>query len=344
MLKLINGETKPLLSTAEYIWYDGEKIFSKTKVIEIYPTSNEEQLPVPVIKPISITYGGMDFILNPVHYVLDPFQKGANYIILCDIYKDSETPHNCNTRSYLERVLQSGTNRSESLVGFTQQFYLYKPKKHNTGISSNSEIYGWDFTGIDPIERSHFGVGADCVSGRRIILEHLKLCMDSGILICSANAEDDLGKWNFKIGYRNFSSDEDDATPIISADHLIFARYFLQRLCEKYHLAVDYSYKGCLLKANFSTWATRETQQGLNEDNVPNNIAELITTLESNHYEHLQHIGSPTNTPFNIKVPLSATHQGYGHIEDERAKGDTDPYVMCAKLLEHSCGLLIPRN
>ena len=337
---MISNETTPLLSTAEYIWYDGEKIFSKTKVIEIYPTSNEEHLPVPVIKPISINYEGMDLILNPVHYVLDPFQQGANYIILCDIYKDSENPHPCNTRAHLNKVLDSGGSRADSLVGFTQQFYLYKPQQHTKGIQSQNQILGWDNTGLDPIHNSHYALGSECISGREIIMEHLKLCMDSGILICSTNSEKDMGKWNFKVGYRNFASDEDDATPIISSDHLIFARYFLQRLCEKYDLAVDFSYD-CKLTVNFSTWATRENRQSVGEGGIPQNITELISTLETHHLEYLKVIETE-NKKFNVSVPLSAIHQGYGHIEDERPKGDSDPYVICSKIIEYSCGLWIP--
>ena len=161
--------------------------------------------------------------------------------------------------------------------------------------------------------------------------------MDSGLLVCGFNAEDDLGKWSFRVGYRNFSSDKDDAVPIISSDHLIFARFILQRICEKYSLAVDYAYKDCKLKVNYSTWATREKRQKKIET-VPVNITNLITTLETYQSEYLQALRQ-TSTSSKLRVPISSIHQGYGHIEDERPKGDSDPYIVCSKLIEYSCGL-----
>lgn len=341
MLKIIDGNTTPQLSMAEYIWFDGKYIFSTTKLIEIYPTEDNEHLPVPNIKPISIEDGDTEYILNPVHYVLDPFQKGIHYIILCDIYIDGETTHKCNTRAHLNKVISSGGDKAESLVTFTQQFYLYKPKKHLRGIDTDQSILGWDNTGIPPTNNPKYGVGEERVSGREVLMEHLRTCMDSGLLVCGFNAEDDLGKWSFKVGYRNFSSDEDDAVPLISSDHLIFARYLLQRICEKYNLAVDYIYKDCKLKVNYSTWATREKRQK-KVDDVPTNITDLISTLENYHSEYLLSL-QQISAPFKLRIPLSSIHQGYGHIEDERPKGDSDPYMICSKLIEHSCGLWIPR-
>ena len=339
---MIDGDTKPLLSTAEYIWLIGKKIFSTKKIIEVYPTEDNEQIPVLNITPISFEDQGKEYILNPVHYVLDPFQKSVNYIILCDIYEDSESPHPCNTRSYLNKVIRdSSGDKSHSLISFTQQFYLYYPSKHNKGISSTNEILGWENTGLDPVNNSRYGVGTECVSGRNIINEFLKLCMDSGILICGVSAEDDLGKWNFKVGYRNFISDEEDPTPLISSDHLIFARYLLQILCEKYNLAVDYEYKNCTLKTNFSTWATRERSQP-KINSVPANCISLRDMLRNNHTNFIQALQQPS-TPFKVKIPLSAKHQGYGHIEDERPMGSADPYIISSKLIEQTCGVWVPK-
>ena len=341
MLKLLDGNTKPLISTADYIWHIGKRIFSTKKLIEIYPTDNEEQLPIPNINPISFQSDGKEYILNPVHYVLDPFQKGVHYIILCDVYEDSNTPHKCNTRNFLNKVVNGGGNKSETIISYTQQFYLYSPKKHLDGLTESTSILGWDNTGIKPICNSHYGVGTECVSGREILNEFLKACMDSGILICGFNAEDDLGKWSFKVGYRNFVTDGATATPIIVSDHLIFARYLLQRICEKYDLSVDYQYNNCNLKVNFSTWATRAKGQKLSET-VPCNIKELISTLENYHSEYLLFLKQPP-TSYKVRVPLSAKHQGYGHIEDERPKGDSDPYIVCSKLIEYACGIWVSK-
>lgn len=381
-MRLINGDTKPLLATAEYIWLDGnnpQEIRSKTKVIEIFPTEDSQQLPVPMLtdwsfdgsSTIQAEGNNSDCFLKPVHYVLDPFQKGANYLVLCEVYKDKETPHETNTRAYLRQVLESGGSKSEGLFGFEQEYFLYRPDHYDRGLKPHN-IIGWRNTGTDPHPQGHYycGVGSDNVEGREIANEHLRLCMEAGLLICGLNAEVALGQWEFQIGYRDFQSDDDVANGLIASDHLIFARYILQRLCEKYDLAVEYhpkpikgDWNGSGLHTNFSTWATREKGQGRTSEGIPSNIQALIDLLEPVHKEHMELYGigneerltglheTCSHTEFksggsdrgaSIRIPIGVLESGYGYLEDRRPSSNADPYLVSGKLLATASGLWIP--
>jgi len=382
MLRVIDQGAKPITATAEYIWLDGnypQEIRSKTKVIEVYPTS-ENQLPVPNLSNWGFdgsstkqaSGSDSDCILQPVHYVLDPFQRGANYLVMCEVYNgDGITPHETNTRSYLRTVLDSGGAKAEGLFGFEQEYFFYKHDPTHRGLKKSSAL-GWPDNGLEPSEQGPYycAVGSQNVAGRDLANKHLKLCMDSGILICGLNAEVALGQWEFQIGHRGLEGDTEPASALIASDHLIFARYILQRLCEESGVSVCLDPKpikgdwnGSGLHTNFSTWATREVNQKRNEEGIPVNIAELIARLSETHQEHIEVYGvgneerltgdhetcsykefrsGGADRGASIRIPIGVVNSGHGYIEDRRPASNADPYLVTAKLLATACGLWLP--
>ena len=386
-LRRIDTRTAPSLAIATYIWLDGttptqeeptltQQTRAKTRVIEVW--DSEDGVPVPNLPNWSFdgsstgqaTGQNSDCILKPVHYVLDPFQKeGLGFLVLCEVLDAEGQPHVSNTRSRLTTILNEGAAKTEGWFGFEQEYFLYYPDGENRG-ATNGLIMGWPGdTEPAPQGPYYCGTGAENVVGREIAMRHLRYCMEAGLLIYGLNAEVALGQWEFQVGHRGLSSDTDEANALIASDHLWLARYILDRVAEAYGLAVSYDPKprqgdwnGSGLHTNFSTWATREPNQGRNELGIPKNIATIIDALGETHKEHMAVYGvgnearmtgehetcnynefeyGDADRGASIRIPRDVMTNGCGYIEDRRPAANADPYLVTRQLLATSCGFWI---
>ena len=75
------------------------------------------------------------------------------------------------------------------------------------------------------------GVGYGNVLGRKIMEEHLDICLSAGLKITDTNAEELLGQWEYHLMCEGNSVNEND---------LWLTKYFLIRLCEKYDMFVEF--------------------------------------------------------------------------------------------------------
>ena len=101
------------------------------------------------------------------------------------------------------------------------------------------------------------GTGSTNIRGRCIANMHLNACLYAGVKISGINAEVSPSQWEFQIG---------PCEGISAGDHLHMGRYILERICEIFHLFVNYHPKplkgdkwygsGCHI--NFSTVKMRE--------------------------------------------------------------------------------------
>lgn len=346
-----------MLALAEYLWLDGEKptarIRSKTRVFEL-PTGSEVDL---VCFPAwnfdgSSTYqaegGNSDLLLQPVNYVRDPIRGAGNYLVLCEVFDANGAPHATNTRARLRAALEAGGADEEPWVGFEQEYTLFRE-----GVPLGFPVNGYP----SPQGPFYCSVGADRAFGRDLVEAHAAACLEAGLMIYGINAEVMPGQWEFQIGYRGV--DSESADPLNVADHLVFARWLLSRLGERYGLVASFDPKpvegdwnGAGAHTNFSTRAMRDPEHGLAV------IRGAIRKLSERHDTHIAHYGAGLHKRLtglhetcsidefrggvadrgaSIRIPRQVEQNGCGYLEDRRPGANCDPYRVCTVLLETIC-------
>lgn len=341
-----------MLSAAEYIWLDGteptQMLRSKTRVVESIQSLRADELPEWSFDGSSTNQAdgsNSDLQLRPVEVVYDPIRKDKSLLVLCEVLKEDGTPHASNHRSHLSDLLKRVEADLEPLVGFEQEYTLYRGK----------DPLAWSFGSIPQAQGPFYcGNGSDRVFGRELSEAHTVACMEAGLQIFGSNAEVMPGQWEFQIGYRGFADDNDSV--LVAADHLILARWLLIRLAEKEGLTASFDNKpvkgdwnGAGCHTNISTAATRNPENGLEE------IKRCIEELSKQHSAHIpfygydlkerltgehetcsidQFVSGVGDRGASIRIPRHVEQKGHGYFEDRRPGANMDPYVVLYKLLE----------
>ena len=324
----------------EYIWIGGSgEIRSKTKVITEttnidkfsdiewnYDASSTNQLS---------SDGDTEGILKPVTTFKDPFRSFNNcncILILCETYDKDGNPLKNNYRKEATKIFDKDLDK-KPWFGLEQEYFIVFRKKDE---KSEKLTDGNHYCGtVNPLER--------------IIAEtHLKLCLEIGIKISGINAEVSNSQWEFQIG---------PSEGIEAADHLIIARYLLEKICEQYNAYPNYHPKpdkhingsGCHI--NFSTVDTRYK-------NGIETIYNYINKLEKDHSNTLLHYGCDNNLRLtglhetssihkftsgigtrntSIRIPNHVVKNGCGYLEDRRPAANIDPYDATSTLFNVCC-------
>lgn len=346
-----------MIGLAEYIWLDGtsptQELRSKSKVIEYGKEVTLDAFTEWGFDGSSTNQaegGNSDCILNPVSFVKDPIRGEGNYLVMCEVMNVDGTPHSTNSRAKLQKILEAGGASHDPWVGFEQEYTLFE----------GTHPLEWPAEGYPGPQGPYYcGVGASRVSGRALVEDHTKACIDAGIMIYGINAEVMPAQWEFQIGYRGIKSESAD--PLTVSDHLWMARWLLARIGENYGINASLSPKpikgdwnGAGKHTNFSTKETRDPKLGKNA------IADAITKLEGKHSDHIRLYGAGLEerltglhetchiTEFragtsdrgaSIRIPAGVAEKGYGYIEDRRPAANADPYVVSARLVATVCGI-----
>jgi len=327
----------------EYIWIGGRnEIRSKTRVINNF-------LPFDVLSMPHWNYDGSstwqadsngdtEITLIPCAVFDDPFRKISSniysYLVLCETYKSNGEPTETNNRHKANFIFNNITNL-EPWFGLEQEYFFTHYKSLGLMLLENSEGY-------------HY-CGTTQIANERIIVEkHLKMCIESGIKISGMNAEVAKGQWEFQIG---------PCEGIQAGDHLIIARYILQRLAEQFYSIIDYRPKpvtningsGCHI--NFSTRKTRD-------ENGIKHIYEYIERLEKKHSEHIAVYGENNHLRLtglhetssmdkfswgigtrntSIRIPNQTFKDNCGYFEDRRPAANIDPYITTSIIFDTCC-------
>jgi len=325
----------------EYIWLGGlGEIRSKTRVIDKsnivndysdimwnYDASSTNQLN-------NNNNGDTEGILQPVATFKDPFRsfKDCNCIlVLCDTYdKDGNTLKNNYRRDAL-KIFDKELDK-KPWFGLEQEYFIEIRKEQPKNMfPTNFHYCGC----VNQIERS-------------IVEKHFQLCLETGLKISGINAEVSNNQWEFQIG---------PCEGIEAGDHLIVARYLLERVCKQYDAYPNYCPKpyeningsGCHI--NFSTVDSRS-------ENGIEMIYNYINKLEKYHPETLLHYGNDNHlrlTGFHetssmdkftsgigtrntsIRIPNHVMKNGCGYLEDRRPASNIDPYDATSKLFSICC-------
>ncbi len=234
----------------EYIWLDGytptPNLRGKTQIKEFDAFPTLEQLPLWGFDGSSTMQAegrSSDCVLKPVALYPDPARTNGA-LVMCEVMMpDGVTPHDSNKRATI-------LDDADTWFGFEQEYFFYK----------DGRPLGFPSAGYPAPQGPYYtGVGFTNVGdvARKIVEEHLDLCLAAGINHEGINAEVAKGQWEFQIFGKGSKK---------AADEIWMARYLLLRLTEKYGIDIEFHCKplgdtdwnGSGMHANFSTKFMRE--------------------------------------------------------------------------------------
>lgn len=340
---MIKSESTTIL---EYIWIGGKnEIRSKTRVFNSF-------LPFDINCILDWNYDGSstwqadsngdtEIILKPCALFKDPFRVIEDticYLVLCNTYKSNGEPTETNHRHKANILFDTLKGREEEPWFGLEQEYFFTPYQYDNSKPFLNEI----------AEGYHYCGTTKNLNQRIIVEKHLQMCVKAGIKISGINAEVANGQWEFQIG---------PCQGIQSGDHLIVARYILERLAEQIECSINYipkirpneSGSGCHI--NFSTFSSRC-------DNGIEIIHKYIERLEKKHQEHISVYGENNHLrltglhetssidKFNwgvgtrntsVRIPNQVFREKCGYFEDRRPAANIDPYLATSTLFKTCC-------
>ncbi|HSC38823.1 MAG TPA: glutamine synthetase beta-grasp domain-containing protein [Chitinophagaceae bacterium] len=324
----------------EYIWLDGYKptqsLRSKTKIVKdfsgkladapdwSFDGSSTEQAPG----------GSSDCILKPVFVVKDP-QRINGYLVMCEVLSADGKPHESNGRALIE------DDDNDFWFGFEQEYFLWDTK--------TNKPLGFPAGGYPAPQGPYYcSVGAYNAFGRNIIEEHLDACLEAGLNVEGINAEVATGQWEFQI----FSKGAKEA-----GDQIWVARYLLERIGEKYGVAINWHCKplgaldwnGSGMHANFSNSLLRkggskdifdkvcEAFRPVVKEHIAVYGADNDKRLTGKHETASIHDFSygVSDRGASIRIPVGVPANGWkGYLEDRRPNSAADPYKVAARIIK----------
>jgi glutamine synthetase len=330
----------------EYIWLDGYQpmagLRSKTKIIDGDPaTLKLEDLPVWGFDGSSTKQAegkSSDCLLKPVALYPDPTRLNG-FLVMTEVLMPNGDPHPSNTRATI-------LDDPDTWFGFEQEYFFFQ----------DGRPLGFPLEGYPAPQGTYYtGVGYKNVGdlARKIVEQHIDICLDCGLNIEGVNAEVAKGQWEFQIFGKGSKT---------AADQIWVARYLLQRLGEEYGIDVEFHCKpirgewgrsldwnGSGMHANFST-------KRLREEGGKEYFEKLMDSFRKHHDEHIAVYGPDNHlrlTGFHetqsidrfsygladrgssIRIPHSFINSGHkGYLEDRRPNSAADPYLVAGRILK----------
>lgn len=346
-----------MFNLAEYIWIDGTEpdaiIRSKARVVHF---SKEKEISLADFpgwgfdgsSTNQAAGNDSDCMLKPVNFVKDPIRGDGNYLVMCEVLLPNGKPHPSNSRAKLRKVMESGGAEHEPWIGFEQEYTMF----------DGAIPLGWPEVGYPAPQGPYYcSAGTGRVVGRELVERHTRACLDAGIMLYGINAEVMYGQWEYQIGYRGILGESADVLNV--SDHLIMARWLMERLSEDYGITISLSPKpikgdwnGAGNHSNFSIKSMRDPKTG------KATIDKAIESLGKAHDLHIQNYGAGladrltgehetchisefksgrSDRGASIRIPAQVAIDGYGYIEDRRPAANCDPYLVSALLLNTIC-------
>ncbi|CAI5487588.1 unnamed protein product [Closterium sp. Naga37s-1] len=339
-----------LAQRAEYIWMDGlegtkglkfNEMRSKTKVLQDPREIGSLNFPEWSFDGSSTGQAeghSSDCILRPVFTCPDPIRGGNDVLVLCEVLNPDSTPHATNTRRKLNDLINPEILEADTWFGFEQEYTMF---------GRTGRVYGWPEIGYpDPQGPFYCGVGLEAVYGRPLAEAHMDACIKSGLKISGINAEVMPGQWEFQIG---------PAGPLEVGDHVMIARWLLNRLGEDFGIVITLDPKPMQGDWNGTGAHTNYSTKAMREEGGMKAIEEAVEKLSKRHYEHISNYGlgnekrltgkhetANINTfrsgvadrGSSIRIPLGVALEGKGYLEDRRPAANADPYVIARLLIQ----------
>ncbi|KAG6541789.1 hypothetical protein Mapa_016802 [Marchantia paleacea] len=330
---------------AEYIWIGGSgcDLRSKARTLSCSMTSPKD-LPKWNYDGSSTGQAQGDdseVILYPQAIFRDPFRGGQNILVICDTYSPKGEPLPSNNRARAARIFDTEEVAMEEPWFGLEQEYTLLQKDINWPL-------GWPVGGYPAPQGPYYcGVGANKAWGRDIVNAHYKACLYAGVKISGINGEVMPGQWEFQVG---------PCVGLDAGDHLICARYILERMTEIANVVLSFEPKpiatgewnGAGCHTNYSTKSMRSA--GGYEL-----IREAIEKLGMRHKEHIALYGEGNEKRLtgkhetasmdkfswgvadrgaSVRVGRETEADGKGYFEDRRPSANMDPYLVTSMIAE----------
>jgi glutamine synthetase len=325
----------------EYIWLDGYKptqsLRSKTKVASDFSGKLEDakEWNFDGSSTEQASGGESDTLLKPVAVYPDPDRFGGNgWLVMCEVLNADGTPHESNGRATIE------DDDADFWFGFEQEYTLID-------LDTNLPL-GFPKNGFPGPQGPYYtSVGARNCIGRDVVDEHLHLCLEAGLNVEGINAEVMMGQWEFQVFAKGAGT---------AGDEIWMARYLMERIGEKYGVAVDWhpkpvkgDWNGSGMHANFSNGAMRD--QGGKEL-----MTKICETFGENIERHISVYGADNDQRLtglhetqaidkfsygeydrgaSIRIPVETLQNDWkGRLEDRRPASNGDPYKIAAVIIQ----------
>ncbi|MEI7709389.1 MAG: glutamine synthetase beta-grasp domain-containing protein [bacterium] len=331
---------KNIKSKLEYIWLDGYKptqsLRSKTKIVEDF-SGKLADVPMWSFDGSSTQQapgGSSDCLLKPVFLCTDPARK-SGFLVMCEVLGADGKPHESNGRATIE------DDDNDFWFGFEQEYFLW-----DTEIN---KPLGFPASGYPAPQGQYYcSVGANNAFGRSIIEEHLDTCLEAGLNIVGINAEVATGQWEFQVFAKGAKN---------AGDQTWMARYLLERIGEKYGVAINWHCKplgatdwnGSGMHANFSNGVLRKAGKKETFDKICRAfgpvVKEHIAVYGADNHMRLtgkhetqsidQFSFGVSDRGASIRIPIATVENGWkGWLEDRRPNSAADPYKVAARIIK----------
>jgi len=277
--------------------------------------------------------GSSDLLLKPVAIYPDPQRKNG-YIVMTEVLNSDGSAHESNMRALID------DDDDDFWFGFEQEYFLWDTE---TNLPLGFPVGGYPA----PQGPYYCSVGAKNAYGREIIEEHLDVCLEAGINVEGINGEVAAGQWEFQVFAKGAAA---------AGDQIWVARYLLERIGEKYGVAIDYhpkplgatDWNGSGMHANFSnttlrTCGSKETYEEICKK-FGNTIDEHISVYGADNDKRLTGLHETqsidkfsygiSDRGASIRIPIITVENGWkGWLEDRRPASNANPYGVAAAII-----------
>ena len=322
----------------EYIWLDGYQpvpnLRGKTQIKEFANFPTLEELPLWGFDGSSTQQAegnSSDCVLKPVAVYPDSTRKNG-VLVMCEVMMpDGKTPHPSNSRATI-------LDDPGAWFGFEQEYFLYK----------DGRPLGFPTDGYPAPQGPYYtGVGYKNVGdvARKIVEEHLDLCLDAGINHEGINAEVAKGQWEFQIfgkgSKKRRRRDVDGPLPpaaparsTASTSSTTASRW--ARPTGTAPACTPTSRPSTCAKSAARTTSRSSWRPSTNARNEhiavygPDNHLRLTGLHETQSIDKFNY--GVANRGASIRIPHSFVNNGYkGYLEDRRPNSQGDPYKIASR-------------
>ena len=328
----------------EYIWLGlDNEIFSKVRILSARQLVENRSSDYIDYKEIpdwdfdgsstgQATTEASEVILKPCALYKNPFHNKElqSFFVLCSTYSPNGQPLESNSRHKAVNIFgEKAVIVQDIWFGIEFEYMMYS----KTTGQPLAEIINKRTNYCSPVS-----------TGKNIVEEHMRVCLESGIGYDGYNSEVVEGQWEYQIFGKG----------IAVADQSIVARYILECVADKYDVYINWHPKPFVNKngqgkhVNCSTKAMREPG-GIDK------IYEAIQRLEAAHEDHMTVYGkynelrltgrheTSSFTKFtsgqadrtaSVRIGSRTVKAGCGYFEDRRPASNADEYLVTAKLAE----------
>ncbi|KAL5006627.1 hypothetical protein ScPMuIL_015433 [Solemya velum] len=333
----------------EYVYVDHSRtdIHWKTRTLDFEPMSAQA---CPVWDTLMYNnFEGkeprVEVLIVPVSLYRDPFRRGKNKLVFCQIYEKMDKPAFINTRHTCEKVLDK-ISEDEPWFGLEQEYFILGSDQRPAGWKTEKSFRPKDYHSLCGLTRT---AGLE----RELVDVHYQACLFAGLKIGGINREDAPGQWEYQIG---------PCLGISAGDEVWVSRYLLLRVGEMFGVEISFFPKpvedalpAAGVHINCSTRRMREEggykyiveaveklaktpQDVVLKMYDPHNGKDNEKRLKGNYFvpESSHFSWGVGDRLASIRIPILVAERKRGYFEDRRPSSNCDPFCAIEVLVRAS--------